>query len=303
MQISLGPVQFYWTRERLFDFYTDAADWPVDIVYLGETVCSRRRDMKLDDWLGVARELQQSGKQVVLSTLTLIESEADLRGLRKLCDNAEFMVEANDHSALQRLVSVGLPFVAGPALNLYNLASLQLLKERGLERWCMPVEMSREALGELLQTIHANGIEAPCEVFAYGHLPLAWSARCFTARHHDLPKDRCQFVCQKYPEGMPLRSQDASREVFILNGIQTLSGACYDLRHEIADMQRLGVSVARLSPRAEGMQAVVEAFNQARHGTLPARDPLALVEAAACDGYWHGRPGMAHSQVVTDQAL
>ncbi|MEC9483386.1 MAG: U32 family peptidase [Halomonas sp.] len=291
MQLSLGPVPFYWTRERYAAFYRDAADWPLELVYLGETVCSRRRDMKLDDWLGIGRELCESGKQVVLSSQTLIESEADLRGLRKLCANGEFLVEASDHSALQLVTEAGLPFVAGPALNLYNLASLKLLSRRGLARWCMPVEMSRDDLGTLLGEARSAGLDTPCEVFAYGHLPLAWSARCFTARHHDLPKDRCQFVCQQYPEGLPLRSQE-SREVFTLNGIQTLSGACHDLRHELADMQRLGVAVARLGPRAEGMAEIVQAFDQARRGELPARDPLALVDAEACAGYWYGRPGM-----------
>lgn len=291
MQLSLGPVQFYWTRERYAAFYREAADWPLDIVYLGETVCSRRRDMKLDDWLGIGRELREAGKQIVLSSQTLIESEADLRGLRKLCANGEFTIEANDHSALQLVTEAGLPFVAGPALNLYNRASLDRLVRRGLTRWCMPVELARDDLATLLNEIQASGLEAPCEVFAYGHLPLAWSARCFTARHHDLPKDRCQFVCQQYPEGLPLRSQE-SREVFTLNGIQTLSGACYDLRHEIDDMQRLGVAVARLSPRAQGMAEVVDAFDRARHDALPPRDPLALREAETCTGYWHGRPGM-----------
>ncbi|GHB13417.1 U32 family peptidase [Modicisalibacter luteus] len=291
MQLSLGPVQFYWARERYAVFYREAADWPLDIVYLGETVCSRRRDMKLDDWLGIGRELQEAGKQVVLSSQTLIESEADLRGLRKLCANGEFTIEANDHSALQRVTEAGLPFVAGPALNLYNLASLDTLTRRGLTRWCMPVELARDALATLLDELQARSLDAPCEVFAYGHLPLAWSARCFTARHHDLPKDRCQFVCQQYPEGLPLRSQE-SREVFTLNGIQTLSGACYDLRHEIDDMRRLGVAVARLSPRAEDMAEVVNAFDKARRGELPARDPLVLVDAETCAGYWYGRPGM-----------
>jgi len=98
LQLSLGPVLFYWTRQRYADFYREAADWPVEIITLGETVCSRRRDMKLDDWLGIGRELTQAGKQVVLASQTLIESEADLRDLRKLCDNGDFIVEANDQS-------------------------------------------------------------------------------------------------------------------------------------------------------------------------------------------------------------
>ncbi len=296
-QLSLGPVLFYWTRERYADFYREAADWPVEIVHLGESVCSRRRDMKLDDWLGIGRELTQSGKQVVLSSQTLIESEADLRDLRKLCDNGEFLVEANDQSALQRLSAAGRPFVAGAALNLYNPATLSVLTRAGMRRWQAPVEMSKDDLARLLEDCREQGIEAPCEVFAYGHLPLAWSSRCFTARRYQKPKDRCQFVCQKHPEGLALRSQE-DQQVFTLNGIQTLSGACQDLRHEVRDMAGMGVGVARLSPRHEGMAEVVAAFDAARRGELPAPDPLSLVDVEICDGYWHGRPGMDHSRAA-----
>lgn len=296
LQLSLGPVLFYWTRERYADFYREAADWPVEIVYLGESVCSRRRDMKLDDWLGIGRELVQSGKQVVLSSQTLIESEADLRDLRKLCDNGKFTVEANDQSALQRLAAAGLSFVAGAALNLYNPAAIAVLARAGMRRWQAPVEMSRSDLARLLADCKTEELDQPCEVFAYGHLPLAWSSRCFTARRHQKPKDRCQFVCQKYPQGLALRTQEASKEVFTLNGIQTLSGACQDLRYEVGDMAAMGVGVARLSPRAEGMAEVVAAFDAARRGELAAADPLALVEAEVCDGYWHGRPGMDNTR-------
>ncbi|WP_240609784.1 U32 family peptidase [Billgrantia endophytica] len=296
LQLSLGPVLFYWTRQRYADFYRDAADWPVEIVTLGETVCSRRRDMKLGDWLGIGRELAEGGKQVVLSSQTLIESEADLRDLRKLCDNGEFLVEANDQSALQCLSAAGLPFVAGAALNLYNPASIGVMARAGMQRWHAPVEMSRVDLSRLLDDCRAEGLEAPCEVFAYGHLPLAWSSRCFTARRHQKPKDRCQFVCQKHPEGLALRSQE-SREVFTLNGIQTLSGACQDLRHEVADMAAMGIAVARLSPRSEGMADIVTAFDAARRGELAPPGPLSLVEADICDGYWHGRPGMDNTRL------
>lgn len=295
LQLSLGPVLFYWTREHYAGFYREAADWPVEIITLGETVCSRRRDMKLDDWLGIGRELTQAGKQVVLASQTLIESEADLRDLRKLCDNGDFIVEANDQSALQRLSNAGLPFVAGAALNLYNPATLDVMKRAGMQRWQAPVEMSRDDLTQLIADCHQTGVSQPCEVFAYGHLPLAWSSRCFTARRHQKPKDRCQFVCQKYPEGLVLRSQE-SRDVFTLNGIQTLSSACQDLRHELPAMAEMGVSVARLSPRAEGMAEVVSAFNQARQGRLPIPDPLTLVDAEICDGYWYGQPGMDNTR-------
>ena len=47
--LSLGPLQYYWPRQQTLDFYAAVAAMPVDIVYLGETVCSRRHELRLDD--------------------------------------------------------------------------------------------------------------------------------------------------------------------------------------------------------------------------------------------------------------
>ena len=51
MQLALGPLLYYWPRLTVFDFYQAAAEWPVDIVYLGESVCSRRHELRLSNWL------------------------------------------------------------------------------------------------------------------------------------------------------------------------------------------------------------------------------------------------------------
>ena len=72
MKLSLGPILYFWPREQVLDFYKQAATWPVDIVYLGEVICSKRRLLKPDDWLAIAEELRAAGKEVVLSTLALV---------------------------------------------------------------------------------------------------------------------------------------------------------------------------------------------------------------------------------------
>ena len=100
MRLSLGPVQYYWPQDELKEFYRQVADSPVDVVYLGETVCSKRRLFRFDDWMQTAEELAEAGKEVILSTMALLESESELKTLRRICNNGRFSVEANDLSLI-----------------------------------------------------------------------------------------------------------------------------------------------------------------------------------------------------------
>ena len=139
MRLALGPALYYWDRDTMLKFYEEMADSPVDIVYLGETVCSRRHLLRLQDYLDMAARLAAAGKEVVLSTQTLIESENDLKTLRKIADNGNFRVEANDMGAV-RLLANKAPFVAGSTLNIYNPQTLDMLAGMGAARWVIPVK-------------------------------------------------------------------------------------------------------------------------------------------------------------------
>ena len=77
--------------------------------------------------------LANAGKKVVLSTLTLLESESELSQVRKVCDNHDFMVEANDMSAVKFLSSNDIDFCTGPSLNIYNAYTLKQLVQTGSE--------------------------------------------------------------------------------------------------------------------------------------------------------------------------
>ncbi len=291
MKLALGPSLYYWTREKLREFYEEIAAAPVDIVYLGETVCSRRHIMRLQDWLEVAKMLAAAGKEVVLSTLTLIESESDLKSLRRITENGEFAVEANDMGAVH-LMANRLPFIAGPCLNIYNPQTLHLIASLGARRWVMPVEMSHKALLPLQQS-RPTGMET--EVFSYGRLPLAFSSRCFTARFHNLPKDDCRFLCIDDPDGKTMHTREG-KPFLVINGIQTQSALMYNLLGDMDSLRNGGVNVMRISPQSKHTAEIVRLFRdcmeQRISPEIAMRQMAQVMPEAACNGYWHGNPGM-----------
>lgn len=293
MQLSLGAIQYLWPRQTVEDFYHLHVNSPVDIIYLGETVCAKRRFLKISEWIDLAKELSTSGKQVVLSTLTLIEAKSDMVGVKKLCHNGDILVEASDMGAVQLMVDKALPFIGGPSLNIYNAQTLKLLHKQGLMRWVMPVELNADTLTDILTDADAMGIadKIETEVFSFGRLPLAYSARCFTARFRNLPKDDCQLVCQDYPEGLAMDSQEGE-QFFTINGIQTQSGRVQDLLPYWQQMQQIGIDIMRLSPQPRFMSDIIERYAQVIQGQSTNVNIKPWLNAPACDGYWRGQSGM-----------
>jgi collagenase-like PrtC family protease len=290
-RISLGPLLYFWDRETIFEFYNKVAHSEVDIVYLGEIVCAKRRELNFDDWLTVATMLDKAGKEVVLSTLTLIEANSDLTQVKRICENGQFRVEANDYAAINLLENKSL-FVAGPHINTYNAGTLQQLAKCGAYRWVMPLEMDSDNLVALQQS-RPNGMET--EIFIFGRLPLAFSARCFTARAHNRGKDECEFICDKYEDGMLLSTRE--NEPFLaLNGIQVQSARTCNLVDRLPQLRSLGVDIVRLSPQAHGTMEIIKQVHDAIVGKVdPASAAVELevyMPVGSCDGYWYSRPGM-----------
>ena len=296
-KISLGPVLYYWDKESMYNFYERIAKTQVDIVYLGETVCSKRKLLRKDDWLQIAKNLQDAGKEVVLSSMTLIEANSELATLKNVCNSNEFQVEANDMAAVQLLK--GKSFVTGPAINIYNPYTLKVLEDQGMCRWVMPLELSSEALADL-QKNKSEHVET--EVFVYGRMPLAYSARCFTARAHNLPKDDCQYRCLDYPDGLLMATQEKEK-FLILNGIQTQSVKICNLISELKELVKLNVDVLRISPSSMNTEKVIEIFYQCLHEDISLHGAAEEIErltkvSGSCNGYWYGGNGMDYINSV-----
>lgn len=292
MQLSLGPIQYFWNRQTVEDFYRRSINSPVDIIYLGETVCSKRRELKPVDWIALARQIADAGKQVVLSTLTLVESRSDMAAVKQYCNNGDILIEANDASALHLLIEQSLPFIGGASLNIYNSQTLNFLSRKGMFRWVAPIELQFESIKQLLADAADKGTHIESEIFSLGHMPLAYSARCFTARYHQLSKDQCNFVCNQYDEGLAMKSQE-DQTLFNINGIQTQSGHIQHLLPHWQQMQSIGIDIMRLSPLPNHMDKIIHCYHQAVQGKTDATEIQQWLQTDVCDGYWQGQPGMS----------
>lgn len=288
MKLALGPLLYYWPRATALGFYEEVARAPVDTVYLGEVVCSRRHELALEDWLAIGERLAAAGKEVVLSAQTLGESEGDLKLLRRTVANGRFRVEANDWGAAHLLTGTR-GWIAGPHLNVYNPQTLALVAELGAARWVAPLEATRDLVGGM----RAPGMEV--EVFGFGRLPLAHSARCFTARRFNRQKEDCGYACLEFPDGMALGTREG-KPFLAVNGVQTLSAGVYCLEEEIGALREAGVHLLRVSPQSDGTADVLRTLRAACDGALSSVDArkalAALAPGKLWNGFWHGRAGM-----------
>lgn len=284
MKISLGPVQYYWPKNILDSYYQHISDLEIDIVYLGETVCNKRREYTFKEYINTAFMLREAGKEVVLSGIVLVESPADLRLLSKYCDNGEFAVEVNDLGAASILEDRKVPYVVGSSISCYNPYSLIELFNRGMRRWVAPVELSKEDLISIVtKASRIKDIsDMEIEVLVLGNMPLAWSARCFTARSENRHKDECGLCCINYPEGRPVFSQDGTR-LFTLNGLQAQSGNRLNLLNELSSMESF-IDIARIYPDVNDDLRWI--------GGLRKKGDIPPPKDNDCNGYWFNMSGI-----------
>jgi len=242
-KLSLGPVLFNWDAGDKRDFYFRIADEaPLDTVYLGEVVCSKRA-LFFDPHLpAVVERLQRGGKQIVHSTLALIMSEREMDAVRALSGASDLLIEANDIGSAALMA--GRPHVVGPFVNVYNEGTLAYLAGNGASLVSLPWELSSGPLSAL-----ARSTPVALEVQIFGRVPLAISARCYHARAHGLHKDGCQFVCAEDPDGMSVETLDG--EPFLsVNGTQTLSHTVLNLMGELEALRGMGINAFRLWPHS-----------------------------------------------------
>ncbi|MES0371723.1 MAG: U32 family peptidase [Mariprofundaceae bacterium] len=295
MKIALGPLLFGWPETKIRAFYLDiAGQTEADIFYLGEVVCSKRSISGVPWQIGLAEELQQAGKEVVLSTLAMPTTEAELQSIRDITDAARDMdlsIEANDISAVAIASERGVKFVAGPHLNIYSSGTLRHLCSQGAKRMVLPLEWPARDIPALIQD---SGVEV--EYFAHGHLPLTFSARCYAARAHGLNKSDCRHVCFMNPDGIGMNTLDAD-EFATINGTQVMSYRPFSALNQLKSLAGYGVDIHRVSPQAEGTVETIRKFQTVADGMQKADEALQELAGAEsvgdafCNGYYYGKQG------------
>lgn len=265
MELTVGPLLFHWASDAWSDFYARLADEaPVDRVVIGESVCSKRLPLYADRIVEAVERLERGGKSVVLTSLALVTLPRERRAAAGLFAQNDHEVEIDDLTLMRwagRDGEADKPaFSIGPLVNVYNESTLGFFARRGARAVCLPPELPFASVASLAAAAGPLGMGV--EVFAFGRVPLAISARCYHARVHGRTKDSCQFVCDQDPDGMVVKTLDG-QDFLAVNGVQTLSYNCCNLIDDVGTLRDAGVTALRLSPHSGDFVAVCRAFRAA----------------------------------------
>jgi O2-independent ubiquinone biosynthesis protein UbiV len=290
--LTLGPIPFHWTVEAKRDFYARIADEaPVETVYLGEVICSKRAPFFEAEIPGVIERLQRGGKRVVLSSLAEVMLVRERKATADLMTMEGIEVEINNAAGLLHIG--GRPHRLGQFMNGYNAETLDHLARRGATHVCLPPELPGASVALIADA--AASTQLGVEVQVFGRVPLAISARCYHARAHGRTKDNCLFVCEEDSDGMPLSTCDG-KPFLRINGVQTLSESYLCVLHEIEALAEMGVGHLRLSPQSGDMVEVARIFRDCIAGTISANEAESRIRSLFPDtglsnGFFHGAPG------------
>lgn len=291
-KLTLGPILYHWHADQKRDFYARIADEaPIDTVYLGEVICSKRTPFFDTHIAEVAERLERGGKQVVFASLSEVVIRRERRLMQEFCGIADHEIELNNTAGLFDID--GRPHRVGPLMNVYNEETLKWLAGKGATHVTLPNEVPGTVAGAMASAAGDLGVGVEVQVF--GRASLAVSARCYHARAHCRTKDNCLFVCEEDPDGMPLTTV-TGQPFLMVNGIQTLSQSYVSLIEEIPQMRAMGIGHFRLMPQMTDMVAVARVFADRLAGTMDAGESDARLKALdlpapLSNGFWHGREG------------
>ncbi len=191
----------------------------MDYVYVGETTCPQRSCFSPDFAGKLCDELTRAGKQVYASSLSLVTDEKQYGAFRDLAQRFRH-IEVNSPSFLG--LARHYHAVTGTFLNVYNSATADIFAEHMIERVVLPPELGFQSVASI-----AKKSTVATELAVHGHIPIAVSGTCHTARALGAKNCESGRLCRRYPEGMVLEAGE--RPLFRIEGRQTLSASTYCL--------------------------------------------------------------------------
>ena len=285
LRISVGPAPSNWGVTRLTSFYREMAQSSADYVHLGETVCPERPCLSPGLVNDICDELGKAGKEVYASSLTLARGGAQQEAFIALAERIG-RIEVNSPAFLPLMRRY--PAVSGMFLNVCNSTAARIFARHGAERIVLPCELG-------LDSIRAIAAKSPAdvEVVVHGHVPIAVSGTCYTARCLGRAGNRCGRACEDYPDGMTL--QAGRRQMFRVEGFHTLSAGTCCLVEYLAHLASAGVHSVRILPQTSGTGRVVRIYRDVIEGHRDCRSALEelreLSSGQLCNGWLAGRAG------------
>ena len=252
MPVSLAPVRFSWSAKQLKRFYKNAEQWPVDIVYLGETLCAKRRALSWDDWFAIGRDLVAAGKEVVISSNSLHDSNMSISEMQRLCMDNDFVLEVADTGYLQLLQMRHKPHVVGHTINVGTQGKLERFAEQGMLRWVMPREDNAASLLQSLRMAKAYERPRQYQVEATVHGLFTLNASIICSRELSfVPKRDCKVDC------------DVGALTRIYRDQTIVDGASFDLRDQMSRIAAWGADVFRVVTTREDMGDILTSVQRA----------------------------------------
>lgn len=277
--LTLGPILFHWPAETKRDFYFKIADEsPINTVYLGEVVCSKRSPFLMPYYAEITDRLARAGKKVIFSSLAEVMTQRERKITGELCHDETHEVEANDTSAIYHLRKK--PHRIGQYCNVYNEETLRFLALNGAYHVVLPAELPRNTIGVMSETAKTIGVSL--EVQVSGRVGLALSARCYHARSYGRVKDNCQYVCEHDPDGMPLKTL-TDQSFLCINGIQTMSYGYLNLLPQIPELMEMGITNFRISPHSLHTDTIIEAAHSILQGSISGEQATSIVQSLLGD--------------------